>query len=106
MIWAFDGIENKQDVSRSKSCMKKFFKSLKKHAAELINFVKKKIKLLTDEQEKSYERLKISYICEKEFEKDDTKDGKNFKVINHCSYIDECRIAAHSICNSKYNTHK
>ena len=37
-ISSFKGIENKHDVKRSKDCMKKFCKSLKKHAMKVINF--------------------------------------------------------------------
>ena len=44
--------------------MKKFCESLIEHAMKVINF-KKKVKLLTKEQQKSYENAKISYICKK-----------------------------------------
>ena len=45
--------------------MKKFYESLRKHAMKIINFNKKKIKLLTKERQESYENAKICYICEK-----------------------------------------
>ena len=45
--------------------MKKFYESLRKHAMKIINFNKKKIKLLTKERQESYETAKICYICEK-----------------------------------------
>ena len=42
--------------------MKKFCESLRVHAMEMINFKKKKLKLLTKEQQESYknEKLKIN----------------------------------------------
>ena len=43
--------------------MKKFCKSLREHAMKIINFRKKKIKLLTKEQQALYENAKIFYIC-------------------------------------------
>ena len=45
--------------------MKKFCEFLRKHAMKIINFKKKKIKLLTKEQQESYANEKICYICKK-----------------------------------------
>ena len=39
--------------------MKKFRESLREHAMKIINFKKKKMKLLTKEQYESYENAKI-----------------------------------------------
>ena len=52
-ISSFRSIENKHDIYRGKDCMKKFSDSLREHAMKIINF-KKKMKLLTKEQDKSY----------------------------------------------------
>ena len=49
-ISSFKSIENKHDVCRSKNCMKRFCESLREHAMKIINFKKKKMKLLTKEQ--------------------------------------------------------
>ena len=65
-ISSFRSIENKHDVCRGKDCMKKFDEYLREHAMKIINF--KKIKLLTKEQQDSYENAKISYICNEKFE--------------------------------------
>ena len=46
---SFENIENKHDVYRAKDCMKKFCKSLREHPMKIINFKKKKMKLLTKE---------------------------------------------------------
>ena len=46
-ILSFKSIENKHDVYRGKDCMKMFCKFLREHAIEIINFKKKKKKVLT-----------------------------------------------------------
>ena len=50
-ISSFKSIENKHHVYRRRDCMKNFFKSLREHTMEIINFEKKKMKLLTKEQQ-------------------------------------------------------
>ena len=70
-IYFFRSIENKHDVYIGKDCMKKFCESLRKHAIKIINFKKKKIKLLAKEQQESYENAKICYTCKEKFEKID-----------------------------------
>ena len=62
MISSFKSIENKNDVYRGKDCMKKFCELLIEHAMKIPNFKKKKMKLLTNEQQKSNENAKIFYI--------------------------------------------
>ena len=42
VISSFKSIENKHDVYTGKSCMKKFCKSLREHAMDIIIFKKKK----------------------------------------------------------------
>ena len=49
-ISSFGSIENSYDVYKGKDCMKKFCKFLRKHAMKIIDFKKKKMKLLTKEQ--------------------------------------------------------
>ena len=61
-ISSFRSIEKKH-VYRGKDLMKKFWGFLKKHTMKIINFKKKKIKLLTKDQQESYENAKICYIC-------------------------------------------
>ena len=48
--------------------MKKFCESLREHAMKIINFKNKKMKLLTKEQQESYENTKVFYICKEIFE--------------------------------------
>ena len=66
-IWPFDSIENKQIVYRGEDCIKKFCESSREHAIKRINFEKKKIIPLTNEQKESHEKAKICYTCEKKF---------------------------------------
>ena len=61
-ISSFRSIENRHDVYRSKDCMKTFCEFLREHAMKIINFKKKKMKLLTKEQQESYENAKICDI--------------------------------------------
>ena len=73
-------IENKHYVYRGKDCMKKFCESLRERAIKIINFKKKKTKLLTKEHRK--------YI----------KMNRDL-----CHYTGEYRGAAHSICNLEHS---
>ena len=54
---------------------------------EILSYKKKKMKLLTNEQQKSYENAKSCYISKKEFEGKRAKDKKYHKVRDHCRYI-------------------
>ena len=60
--------------------MKSFCESLREHAMKIINFKKKKIKLLTKEQRESYENAKFCYICKEKLEYKYLKDKKYCKV--------------------------
>ena len=86
--------------------MKKFCKSLREHSMKIINFQKKKMKLLINEQQESYKNAKNCYICKEKFENKCAKDKKHSKVRDHCHYIGEYGGAAHSTCNLKYGVPK
>ena len=64
-VWAFDHIENKHTLYCGKDCMKKFCKSLRDHAKNVIDFKKKKLLTLLKEELKSYQDAKVCYICGK-----------------------------------------
>ena len=49
-ISSFRSNKNEHDVYRGKDCMKKFSEFLREHPMKIINFKKKKMKLLTKEQ--------------------------------------------------------
>ena len=56
--------------------------------------------LLTNEENKSYRKQKVCYICKEEFSIDDDK------VRDHGHYTGKYRGAAHNICNLRYQTPK
>ena len=89
-------MEVKHDVYRGKDCMKRFYESLREHAMDINDFKKKKMKVFTNAQYKSYENSKICYICKEKFEDKHAKDKKYCKVGDHCHYTDEYRDATHS----------
>ena len=64
------------------------------------------MKLLTKEQQESYENAEICYICKEKFENKYLKDEKYRKVTEHCHYTREYRGVVHSICNLKYSVPK
>ena len=104
-ITSFKSIENKHDIYKSKDFIKKVCETLREHAMKIINFKKKKMKLLTKQLQKSYQNAKICLIWEKN--KHEHAEGKKYrKVRDHCHYKGEYRGAAHSICNLKHSVPK
>ena len=100
-IWTTDGVENKHDVYRGKGCMKKFCESLKEPTIKIINFEKKKVIPLTNEERESYRNQTNFPFANKKFEVKYTNDKKYRKVRDHCHYGGE-----HNICNLKYSIPK
>ena len=82
--------------------MERFCEYFRKHAIKIVKFKKKKLKLLTNKQQKSYENAKVCYICKEMFEDKYAKGKKYCKVRVHCYYTGEYRGAAHSIFILKY----
>ena len=74
-LCSFDKSKNEQKYYRGKNCMKIFCKDLKDQAMKIINYEKKEMIPLTDEEKETYENQKICHICEKEFSTDN-KDKK------------------------------
>ena len=64
------------------------------------------MKLLTKEQQESYENAKIFYICKEELENKYLKDKNYCKVRDHCHHTGEYRGVVHSIWNLKYSLTK
>ena len=52
--WACDSIKNKHSLYCGEDCMKMFSMSLREHAADVINFKRKKMLLLTEKELKSH----------------------------------------------------
>ena len=66
-VWAFDQIENKYTLYRGKDCLKKFCESLREHTKNKIDFEKKIMLPLTNEELKSHQDAKVYlYIVGKE----------------------------------------
>ena len=109
---SFDESRNKLNYSRGKDCIKKFCEDLRIQATKIINYEKKKIILLTTEEKINYNHQKVCYICKKEFDTIHTTKSsslerkKNYKVRDHCHYMDKYRGAAHNICNLRYKVPK
>ena len=62
--------------------MESFCKDLREHTMKIINYEKKEMIPLTDEENKSYKKQKVCYVCKKEFSTDD--DNKKYhKVRDH-----------------------
>ena len=59
--------------------MKKFCKDLRDQAMKIINYEKKEMIPLTNEEKDSYKKQKVSYIWEKEFCTDKNNE-KKFKL--------------------------
>ena len=68
---------------------------------EMINFKKKKMKLLTKKQQEFYKNTIICYICKENFENEYIKDKIYRKVTDDCHYTAEYTGAAPSISNFK-----
>ena len=64
-ILPFKSIENNHDVYKGNNCMKTVCESSREHAMEITNFKKKKMKLLTKEQQKSYKNAKFVIFVKK-----------------------------------------
>ena len=59
--------------------MKIFHKDLRDQAMKIINYEKKEMMPLTNEEKESYEKQRICYICQKEFCTDKNTE-KEFKL--------------------------
>ena len=86
-------------ISSFRIIKNKFCKFLRKRGIKLINFRKKKMKLVTKEQQESCKNAKICYICKAKFEKKYLKDKNYHKVRDHRG---DYRGAPHSICSLRY----
>ena len=102
---SFGAAKNKVDCYRGKDCMEKFCKDLRELSMRVVNYEKKEMIPLTNEEIKSYEKQNVCYICKKRFSTD-ALNKKYYKVRDHCHYTGKFRGAAHSICNLRCKTPK
>ena len=86
----------------------KLCKKLKEIAMEIINYKKREIIPLNQEENNSYNEQEICYICKEKFcvDKDDKDYINRKKVKDHCHYTGKFRGAAHSKCNLNYKVPK
>ena len=62
---SFDESKNEQGYYRGKECIEMLCKDLKSQADKIINYEKKEMIPLTDEETEYYENQKVCYIREK-----------------------------------------
>ena len=86
-ILSFKDIGNNHDVHRGKYYMKKFFESLRENTMEIINFKKKKMKLINKRTIEIIWKCKIYYICKERFENKYIKHKKNVMTIVIINWI-------------------
>ena len=85
--------------------MKKFYEYLRERTVEITNF--KKMKLLTNKQQKSYRNAKICYICKDKFEDKHVIKIKIKNIVKlGTTLIILGNIAVHSVCNIKFRVDK
>ena len=85
--------------------MEMFSKDLRNRVMKIIDYEKKEMIPLTDDENKSYEKQKEYHKCKKEFyiNKNEENEFKIYqKVRDHYHYTEKFRGAAHSICNLSY----
>ena len=60
---SFDATKNKLDYYRGIDCIKVLCKKLKDHALKIINYEKKEMIPLSEEENKSYEEQEVCHLC-------------------------------------------
>ena len=106
---SFDKSKTEWHHYKGKDCIAILCKDLRDQAMKIINYEKKEMILLTNDEKKSYEKQRICYICEKEFCTDENGKSKfkiSHKVRDHCHYTGKYRGAARNTCNLRYKIQK
>ena len=85
-ILLFKSIGNKHDVYKSKDYMKTFCESVREHALEIINLIKKNMMLVKKKHPESDENANIDYICKEKFENKYVEEKNSRKVRDRCHY--------------------
>ena len=101
--------KNNLTVTEAKTVWKGFCKRLRDHVMKIINYEEKEMILLTDKENKSYEKQKAFYIWKKELstgENDKNVFKLYHKVRYHYHYTGKFSGAAQSIYNVRYKTPK
>ena len=105
---SFDKKENKLDDYSVKDCAENICKKFRERVTEIINYKKREMIPLTQEENNHYNEQKICYICKENFcvYKDDKDYINRKKFKDHCHYTGELKGPAHSICNLNYKAQK
>ena len=85
--------------------MKNFCLDLREHATKIIDYEKKEMIPLTNEEKSSHLFKEDAIYAKKKFSTDDN-NKKYHKVRDHCHYTGKYRRAAHDICNLRYKISK
>ena len=56
---SFDATKNKLDCYKGEDCMEKFYKDLREHAMKIINYEKKEMIPITNDENEYYEIEKV-----------------------------------------------
>ena len=76
---SFDSSQEEHNFYRGVDCLKNFWPDLVKHAAVIINYEKKEMLPMTDEDIESYNDQTFYQICKKEFyDADDRKEDSDY----------------------------
>ena len=75
---------------------------MKELGTEIINYEKKDMITLKNEEIKFYENQKQCHICKKGFFINKKDKYNHIKVRDYCHYTWKFRVAAHSICKLRY----
>ena len=102
---SFDTAKNKLDYYRGKNYIKNFCLDLREHATKIIDYEKKEMIPLTEEEKKIHNEQKVCSMSKKRFSAD-YNNKKYHKVKDHCHYTGKYRGAAHDICSLKYKIPK
>ena len=95
-------------ITEEKIALKYCIEKLKESAMEIINYKKRDMIPLTQEENNRQNEQEICYICKEKFcvDKDDKDSINRKKIKDHCHYTGEFKGPAHSICNLKYKVPK
>ena len=86
--------------------MENFCRDLREHGMRIVNYEKREMMPLIDEENESCEKQNVCYIYKKISANDYDNYNKYQEVRYHCHYTRKFRGAAHSICNLRNKTPK
>ena len=91
-----DPTKNKYDCYKGENCVESFRKGLREHAMKIMNYEKKEMAPVIDEENGLYQMQKVCYICRKIFstDKNDNNVFKlHHKVRDNCHYRGKFAVA-------------